>query len=347
MRVSREKLLEVAATILKDLGASEEEAKETAGLLVKAEARGIDTHGLHMLTLLEERKRAGMIALPTKMTLLKDDAAVALWDGGNGLGQVAAATGMRTAIGKARAYGVGLSLVRNTNNIGILSAYSLMAAEEGQVGLILANAAPAMSPWGGAEAMLGTNPLSIAVPGGKEGAVVLDMSASVVARGKIRRAARRKEPIPSDWALDKEGRATTSAEEALQGTILPVGGPKGYGLALAVDLLAGLLSGSRFGQAIKSFHVLEGPTGVGVLALAIDIERFMPRETFLFLVEGYLREIKNSRRAPGVKRIYIPGEIEAIKEAEAQEKGIEISEATVSKLEAILGRYGKAGIIKE
>jgi LDH2 family malate/lactate/ureidoglycolate dehydrogenase len=342
LKIKPAKLQEAAEAILLGLGASAGEALEVARLLIQAEARGNDTHGLHLLTLIEERTQAGMLFLPTRLTLLADREATAHLDGGNGLGQQAASEAMRLAITKAKTYGLGLCLVKNTNNIGILSAYSLMAAAAGQVGMVMANAAPSLSPWGGAEALLGTNPLSIAIPGGSEGPVVLDMSASVVARGKIRKAARMQEPIPAGWALDAQGNPTTDAALALQGTLLPVGGPKGYGLALAVDLLAGLLAGSQYGRAIKSFHELKGATGVGMLALAIDITRFLPWPVFTAAVEEYLKGIKSCRRAPGVARIYLPGEIELAKEKEAAVAGIEVSPATVQKLEGMLARKGNS-----
>ncbi|MDI6725712.1 MAG: Ldh family oxidoreductase, partial [Smithellaceae bacterium] len=267
MKVPADLLREAATLILKGLKAGDEEARVVAEGLVRADARGIDTHGVHLLTLMAERAAAGMIRIPTEVRLISDDAATTLLDGGNGFGQLAARQAMDISIEKAKTYGMGCCLVRNTNNIGILSLYSLQAARERMVGMVMSNAAASMSPWGGAEAMLGTNPLSIAIPGGKEPPVALDMSSTVVARGKIRRAARLKEPLSPGWALDEGGEPTTDAARALKGTLMPVGGPKGYGLALAVDLLAGLISGSKYGPNINSFHELKGATGVGVFTM--------------------------------------------------------------------------------
>ena len=219
------------------------------------------------------------------------------------------------SIEKAKEFGIGCCLVRNTNNIGMLTVYTLMAAQAKTVGIVLANSAASMSPWGGAEAFFGTNPLSISVPG-EEGAppVVLDMSSTVVARGKIRRADRLKESIPEGWAFDETGTPTTDPAAALKGTLMPIGGPKGYGLALMIDVLAGMLSGSLYGPEIRTFHELKGATGVGVFTLAIEIERFMPIGQFTGLFQNYLASIKASRKAKGVSRIYLPGEIEYEKE---------------------------------
>jgi LDH2 family malate/lactate/ureidoglycolate dehydrogenase len=302
--------------------------------------RGNDTHGVHLLTILPERVDAGMLQIPTKLTVLKASGVTALLDGGNGLGPVAVQRAMEMSIGKAKEFGIGSCLVRNTNNIGILSFYTLLAAEEKMVGIVMSNAAAAMSPWGGSEAFFGTNPLSIGIPGGAGTApVVLDMSSTVVARGKIRRAARLKESIPEGWAFDGTGRPTTDPAEALKGTLMPIGGPKGYGLALMIDVLAGMLSGSQYGPAIRTFHELKGPTGVGVFTLAIEIERFMPIGQFTALLKAYLASIKASPKANGVSRIYLPGEIEYEKEQRNLAEGVEVSAATAGKLNELLEKF--------
>jgi LDH2 family malate/lactate/ureidoglycolate dehydrogenase len=339
MRIEPNRLKEVAIQILRGLKATDEEAAIVAESLVQADMRGIDTHGVHLLTILAERVDAGMLQIPTNLEVLKESDATTLIDGVNGLGQVAVHKAMTMSIQKARAFGLGCSLVRNTNNIGILTFYTLMAAREGMVGIVMSNAASAMSPWGGAEAFFGTNPISVAIPGDIEDpAMVLDMSSSVVARGKIRRAARLKEKIPEGWAFDETGASTTDAEKALKGTLMPIGGPKGYGLAMVVDILAGLLSGSQYGSEVVTFHQLIGPTGVGVFTLAIDIERFMDRSQFQKLVQAYFTTIKASKKADGVPRIYLPGEIEFEKEKESMKEGIEIGEGVAKNLNLLLER---------
>ncbi len=347
MKIKPESLQEAAVQILKGLKAGEEEALLVAKAMIKADARGIDTHGLHLLTLMDERVEAGMVNIPTPLKLLSDEGAIALLDGGNGLGQVAAQKAMALSIAKAEANGIGVCLARNTNNIGMLSLYSQQAAEAGMVGMVMANAAASMSAWGGAEALLGTNPISIGIPGGNGPAVLLDMSSSLVARGKIRRAARQKEAIPLGWALDKEGLPTADPEAALKGSLLPIGGPKGYGLALAVDIIAGLISGAQYGQKIQSFHELKGPTGVGVFTLAMDIKRFMSYDQFEGLIRSYVTKLKASRKAPGVERIYLPGEIEIERERESFQQGVEVNSSLVDKLNRLLGKFGSALRLKE
>jgi len=336
MKVQPNRLKEVAVDILKGLKATDEEAALVAEILVQADMRGTDTHGVHLLTLLPDRVNADMIQIPTNLKVIKEGETTTLIDGGNGLGQFAVHRAMTINIQKAKKFGLGCTLVRNTNNIGSLIYYTLMAAQKGMVGIVMGNAAAAMSPWGGTEAFFGTNPISFAAPGGTEGPVALDMSSSVVARGKIRLAERTKEPIPLGWAYDATGAETTDPTAAMKGTLVPIGGPKGFGLALMVDILAGLLSGSKYGQDIKTFHQLVGPTGVGAFSLAIDIERFMPLKQFNELIQAYLVSIKSSKKAKGVSRIYIPGERKFEKEKQSLKEGIEISEGLAKNLNTLL-----------
>jgi len=336
MRIKPQRLKEISIEILKGLNATDHEAELVADCLVQAEMRGIDTHGIHFLKLLSDRVDTRMIRVPTEIQVLREDGATSILDGGNGLGQVAADRAMRMNIQKAKELGIGLTLIRNTNHIGILAFYTLMAAEKGMVGVVMCNSAPSMSPWGGTEPFFGTNPISIAIPDGEENPVVLDMSSSVVARGKIRLAQRKKEPIPSGWALDETGLPTTDPDAAMKGTLLPIGGPKGYGLALIIDILAGVLSGSQYGPKIKTFHQPLGPTGIGVLTMAIDIERFMPLGQFKQLMDSYIASIRKSKKAKGVTRIYLPGEIEFEKKKKSLAEGIELNESVVGNLNQLL-----------
>jgi LDH2 family malate/lactate/ureidoglycolate dehydrogenase len=336
MKIKPEQLKMVAVEILRGFHATDEEARLVAESLIRADMRGIDTHGVHFLTLLANRVDAGMIRIPTRLEVVRDEGATALIDGGDGLGQVAGHRAMEMSIEKARKFGMGSVAVRNTNHIGILAFYALRIADQGMVGMVMCNGAASMPPWGGAEPFFGTNPISIAVPDGSDEPVVLDMSSSLVARGKIRRAERLKESIPLGWALDQNGEPTTDPSAAMKGTLVPIGGPKGYGLALMVDLLAGLLPGSQFGPQVKTFHQPLGPTGVGVFIMAIDVNRFMPIHQFKGLVQSYGDSIKKSRKAKGVSRIYLPGEIEFEKEKKALSEGIELSDSVVSSLNQLL-----------
>lgn len=340
MRIMADELEEAVRTVLVGLGEAEEAAAVSAKILVCADMRGISTHGCYWVKYVSERAKANMINLPTNPVLIKDEGATAVIDGNNGLGPPAAYQAMLTSIEKAKDYGIGIALVRNTNNIGMLGFYTDLAARQGFVGVMMTNGAPCMAPWGGAEAFLGTNPISIAVPGGDGLPIVVDMACSVVARGKIRKAMRNGERIPEGWALDENGIPTSDPREALKGTLLPVGAHKGSGLALMVDIMAGMLSGSKYGRDVKTFHVLEGPTGVGAACLAIDVQRFMELGRFRLLIDGYVRSIKNTRKALGFSEILMPGESEFRKEAESRSAGVEMEPQTLNDLNDLLRQIG-------
>ncbi|MBU8913641.1 MAG: Ldh family oxidoreductase [Spirochaetales bacterium] len=340
MRIVPDRLKKVASAILLSLGASSEEADLIAESLVKAEMRGIPTHGVNFLPMLAERIGQGLVTVPTPLQTINDEDAVAHIDGGNGLGQVAADFAMAKAIEKASRFGIGAALVRNTNHIGLLAFYTMKAAANGMVGFCMSNSAPSIAPWGGREAFFGTNPFSVAAPCGDGQPVVLDMSTSVVARGKIRRAIRLKEDIPPGWALDGAGAPTTDPEEAMNGTLLPIGGPKGYGMAFFIDLISGLLSGSKFSRDVSTFHKPIRPTGVGVTTVAIDIRRFMPIEVFAELVRDHVAAIRDSEKVDDAGRIYLPGQIEAEREALASVDGIELDLPVQAALEKLIESKG-------
>ncbi|UCH23607.1 MAG: Ldh family oxidoreductase [Deltaproteobacteria bacterium] len=347
MKVAADHLMEVIAQLLQAIGAGDKEARLAAKVLVQADLRGIRTHGCAFLPLIAERCAHGLLNIPTKTMLITDEGAITHIDGNNGLGQVAAVEAMQLSIHKARNHGVALALIRNTNNIGFLGYYTLMAAAEGMIGICATNAAASVAPWGGAEPFFGSNPLSIAAPVANGAPIVLDMSSSVVARGKIRRAQRLNEKIPLGWALDETGTSTTDPAAALKGTLLPIAGHKGSGLALFIDLMCGLLSGSKYGRDLLTFHKPVGPTGVGAMIMAVDIGRFMPLARFEILVNEYAAAIRNSQKAVGVERIFLPGEIEADKADASKLQGIEVDSQIVEKINLLLEQKDLAIRIEE
>ena len=339
MRIACSRAENVAAAFLVAAGAAAEEAVLVARNLVQADARGIHTHGINFLPKIAARITAGVLDIPTRLTTVSDEGALCHMDGGNGFGQVAGHAAMECALEKARRYGIGMSLVRNTNHIGLLAFYSMLAAEQGMVGFAMCNSAPSMAPWGGTEPFFGTNPFSIACPSGQGHPIVLDMSTSVVARGKIRKALKNGEAIPREWAFGPDGRPTDDPGAAMKGTLMPIGGAKGYGMAFFIDLICGLLSGSKFSREITTFHKPEGPTGVGTMMLAVRIEQFMPLEAFSSLVRAHIATVRESSRAEGSERIFLPGEIEAQLQARAETEGIEIEERTIREIDHLLEEW--------
>lgn len=338
MKIERNRIGAAISELLKAHGASGKEASLAAESLVAAEARGIKTHGLKFLPMAIERIEKGLINIPTELKVINDVGAITHFDGGNGLGQFAAAKSMKASIEKASQYGIGLSLTRNSNHIGFLSYYTLMAADKGMIGICMTNSAPAMAPWGGVEQFFGTNPISISAPTEEGPHIALDMSTSIVARGKIRMADTKGEKIPSGWAIDSKGNPTEDPAAALKGSLIPIGGPKGYGMALFVDIICGLLSGSKFGKDVKTFHKPLGPTGIGFMTAAIDIKRFMEPQKLTALLEEYIKEIKASNKAVGNDTIFMPGEIEANKEMDNPE--IDADDTVIEKINTLLDKKG-------
>lgn len=339
MRVMVEKLKLVAEDILRRLGESGENARRIADVLVRADMRGVSTHGVYLLNVIAMRVEGGQLKLPTEVEVLSEKDATLLIDGKDGIGMVAASIALDRAIEKARKYGIGIALIRNTNNIGCLGCYTEKAAEQGMIALMTSNAAPSMAPWGAAEKFLGTNPIALSIPGDGMN-FTMDMATSVVARGKIREAQRKGLKIPEGWALDAEGRPTTDPERALEGTLMPIGGPKGSALAMAVDIICGLLAGSGYGNQLKSFHILEGPTRVGASCIAIDISHFTDLSEFKKKVKGYFETVKGLKKASGIEEILIPGEIEFRREEKSRGEGVDIDEKLASSINSLLVKLG-------
>ncbi len=338
MIVSTGKLHQAAQIILIHLGESPENAEKVADVLLKADKRGIPTHGFYLLKVIEMRVKGGQLRLPTTLKVFSDSDATAIIDGGDGIGMLAGLKALDVGIEKAGEYGIGMVLVRNTNNLGSLACYTMLAAEKGMIAIMSGNAAPAMAPWGGAEQFLGTNPISISIPAYGPG-FTADMATSIVARGKIRKALRQGHEIPSDWALNKEGVPTSNPKEAMAGSLLPFGGPKGSALALAVDIISGMLSGAAYGPKIKSFHTLDGPTEVGASLIVIDIRRFIPLEDFMTLMEEYTNSIKALKKAEGFSEILMPGEREKRIE-KASEDGVDMDPDQLASLNEFLVQAG-------
>lgn len=309
-RVSADRLKDFCVTVLERAGVLNSHAHIVADSLVEANLRGIDSHGVVLLPKYVKRIKLGLINPKAVPKVVEDTGAIAVVDGDNGLGQVAATKAMEISMVKAREYGVGVVGIRNSNHFGMAAYIAMQAIESEMIGIVLSNAAPSMAPWGGTQPLFGTNPLAVAVPTNHD-PIVLDMALGVVARGKIRTAAREGESIPKGWALDEHGNPTTDPQAALKGSVLPIAGPKGYGMALIIDVLSGVLTGSSFADSISSVHETEGIAHVGHFVGAINIRSFMPVTLFKDRISKMIRKVHQSPLAKGVDRIYLPGEIEA------------------------------------
>ncbi|MDK2986760.1 MAG: hypothetical protein PWQ96_2404 [Clostridia bacterium] len=318
---------------LTKVGVPNEDAQMVADVLAMADLRGIGSHGISRLPTYIKRLKKGLVNATPQIKVIKSTNTSLLIDGDNGLGQAVGVKAMKQALDLARKNGQAIVAVRNTNHIGIGAYFPLMAANEDMIGLTLTNASAHMAPWGGIKPLLGTNPIAVAVPAGEYPPVVLDMATSIVARGKILLEAKRGGKIPLGWALDQEGNPTEDPEKAKYGTVLPVGGPKGYGLSLMVDILAGVLTGANFGGSVPSMtEDFSRRLNVGIFFAAFKLENFMPIDSFKQRMDEMIRTIKDSPKAPGVDEIFLPGEIEYKCQRERLSQGIPLEQNLVKEL---------------
>jgi LDH2 family malate/lactate/ureidoglycolate dehydrogenase len=288
----------------------EDDARAVAHLMVKADLYGHETHGTFRLRQYANRLRDGGMNPAATMKIAKETEATALVDGDNGLGHLSMKFATDVAIKKAEATGIGWVGVRNGNHAGPASLYVYPVVEHDMIGLYGAvGSANHVPPFGGAELLLGTNPIAVAVPAGKSPPFVLDMATTVAASGKIRTLAQRGEPMPEGWMVDRDGKPLTDPKRQSEGFMLPIGGAKGYGLAMALGLLAGTLNGAAFGKDVVDMtRDTATPTNTGQFIAAISITAFTDIDAFKAAADTVFETIRSSETLPGYDSIRIPGE---------------------------------------
>jgi LDH2 family malate/lactate/ureidoglycolate dehydrogenase len=299
---------ELIAACFETLDIPRQDAEAVAEALVYANLREIDSHGFERVPVYMRRISAGLAGGSDRMTVISERGGLCCFDAGQGLGPAVGCKASDHAGDLARRHGIGLVSVRNSTNFGAAGFYALRLARAGLIGLVTTNAPKMMAPHGAAEPFLGSNPIAIGVPLGDRDEFVLDMSTTIVARGKIRRAQTLGEGLPPGLALDAGGRPTTEAAEALAGMLLPVGGPKGSGLSLAVTLLVGILAGADFDDEVASIY-LDGDRvqNLGQLFLAIDPSGITDADAWSARVDGLVERLRNLRPQPGVDEVQYPG----------------------------------------
>lgn len=322
-------------------GASLEDAEFVAEVLVEADLRGVESHGVTRLAGYMEMISRGLLNPSPEIKVLHDVMATASIDGDMGFGMLAARKGMNMAIDKAREYGLGAVTSRNMAHTGMVGYYTMHAASQGMVGMAMNNGPTIVPPYGGLTPTYATNPFSVAFPAGKRNPVVLDMATSMVAAGKLRLAAKKGSPIPTDWGLDREGNSTDDPAEVLQhGFLQWAGGYKGFGLATMVEILGGVLSGGLFGLSVPALiNFGQDPLIANGFYLAIDIGRFMPIAEFQGKVDQLINDVHSSKPAAGFERVYIAGEPEFEKKQIRMEEGIPLSNAVMDELKALSQKY--------
>ena len=341
-RYRHEELLEFGSHVLERLGVPEDGAREVAGCLVKADLRGVDSHGMVRLPVYGRRVQAGVVKARPEIRFRLTRTAAAVVDGDNGLGPVVGATAMQTALDLAGTHGVGFVGVRHSNHFGPAAYYVEKAIARGCIGVAISNAPPNMAPFGGRTRFLGTNPVAVGVPAGEEPALIFDASTSVVARGKIIVAAHTGAPIPDGWAIDPEGYPTTDSEKALAGAMLPFGGAKGSAISFIIDILCGVLTGAAFGTHLNTLEDLTTVQNVGHVLAAVRTDLFVSDAEFRERMDAILRMLKATPAAPGAERVLAPGEIELATEAQLRAHGIPLATAIADQLTRFGAEVGVA-----
>jgi L-2-hydroxycarboxylate dehydrogenase (NAD+) len=323
-RISAGALKAFITRAFRAVGIPDGDAAVLGDLITEADLRGSDTHGVIRMPNYCKRIKAGGVNARPNIRITEERASTALVDGDNGMGHLAMKLAAETAIAKARQTGIGWVGARMSNHAGPAALYATMPLAHDMIGLYFAvGSNNHLPPWGGMESLLGTNPIAIAVPAMDEPAVVMDMSPTVTAYGKVRLKALRGEEMPVGWMIDKDGKPLTDPKRADEGHLLPIGEYKGYALALMIGLLAGSLNRAAFGRDIIDFN--KHPdlvTNTGQSIVALSVEAFAPVAEFKRSVDAMVRTLRDSPRLPGVERIWLPGEQSHTKRINRVKNGI-------------------------
>ena len=341
-RVSLAELNELVAAAFRNAGVPAENAAVVAHVLVEAEGRGIESHGVRMLSSYVARLKAGGFSATAEPRVIRDGPAIALLDGENGLGPLVATRAMRVAIEKARVAGIGACAVRHSNHYGAAACYALMASREGLIGIATTNSVAAVAPPGGRVGRVGYTATAYAIPTAEDPPLVLDISMSTAARSRFGLHAERGEPLPEGWAIDAEGRPTTDPKAGLGGYLLPLGSPtaghKGFGLAMLMDTLSGALSGAKFGLELQRMSDTDARSyGIGHFMLAIDPQWFGDPGEFRTKIDRMIRDLRGTPRQEGVERISAPGERSHEKWLESERDGVPLDEKVLAKIKELAG----------
>ena len=335
-----EVLSKFCAQVLEKMGLSAEDAAIAADVMVTADLRGVETHGVMRMSYYTVKLKMGLVDPKAVMEVVRESPGTALIDGHNALGQVTAHRAMELCIKKARETGVAWVSVRHGNHFGTCAQYSMMALPNDMIGFAVTNASPKLAPTGSIDPILGNNPWSFAIPAGEELPVVLDLANSLVAAGKIRMAQKQGKLIPEGWALTRDGEPTTDPTLALKGILLAIGGYKGYGITVVMDLISGVLANSSYGPRVHSVDDNSGVAGVGHSFMALSVSCFDEVDVFKSRMDGYIREIKGTRKAKGVDEIYLPGEIEYRKMQQRLKDGVPLPPKVVEELRGYSTEFG-------
>ena len=342
------KLTDFVRTVLEKVGVDSNDAQTVADVLVAADLRGIESHGVARLeSYYVSRIRADKLKAKPNYEIVRETETTVLYDADNGLGHPVGKMAMEKVIEKAQKHGAAFGAVRNSNHYGIAGYYAMLALPHDMIGLASTNSVRYGAPTFGKDIMLGTNPLAFAIPTDKEPAFVLDFATTTVPRGKLEVYQRKEKPLNPGWAIDEQGHPTTSPAQALKGALLPLGGfgvegggHKGYGLGLLVDILCGVLSGGAFGNTLPVPSSGAQPGAISHWCGAFRVDGFRDVAQFKRDMDKELRDFKKSAKTPGADRIYVAGEIEYEKTLHNREHGVPVHHKVWSGLEKLALELG-------
>jgi len=345
-RLASSDLEAFVARALTAVGLPASDAEQVAQLMILADLRGADGHGIFRLPQYIRRIRAGGMNVRPNIRVVQETEAMALVDGDNGMGHLVMRFAAQVAMDKAKRAGIGWVGVRQSNHAGPAALYAMMPLKQDMIGIYTAvGSANHLPPWGGIDLLLSTNPIAFAIPALEEPPIVLDMATTVAAYGKVKTKAQRGEPMPEGWMIDALGRPLTDPKRAEEGFLLPIGDYKGYGLALVFGLLAGTLNGAAFGRDVIDFNKNDKtPTNTGQVIVALNVERFSPVEAFRRSVDEVIRDFKNSKKMPGVERIRLPGEQSHATWLERSAAGVPINDTLFKDLQRLATDLGVEGL---
>jgi LDH2 family malate/lactate/ureidoglycolate dehydrogenase len=348
VRIGAERLREYCASILCGLEVPLDQAEMVSDALVDADLRGVDSHGANLVALYVSRIRAGSMRPRTDVAVLADDGQTLQLDGGLGPGQVAGVAAIEQATLRARDHGMAAVGVRQSTHLGALGYYTLRAAKRGLFAMAFQNGPTVVPAFGGITPLFSTNPFSYAVPAGEEAPIVFDIATTAVAGNKLLLARKRGGPIPEGWASDEHGVPTTDPEKASLQRLQWFGGHKGFGIAMLVEILAGLLTNSSFGRREIGDSPFTGFERVakGYLFLTLDVSRFLPLDEFRVRTDALIRDIRSSEPARGFERVYVPGEIEHLRRLERLRDGIPLAAEVVNELEQCGAEFGLGRLLE-
>jgi len=342
--VSASELRDTIREVFVRLGVSEQEANREAEILVDADLRGVDTHGMLLVPRYVAKFKGGVYNLRPRYSVVTEGPSTFVLDGDNGLGHVAAAETMAKCIEKAKQTGACFGGLRNSNHAGCMGYYALQAVDADMIGYAVTDTHSNLAPFGGTKPMLGNNPFAVGIPAGDQLPVVLDMALSVAAKAKVIKAATKGQPIPAGWVTDRQGNPITDPElivgpleKRVPFLLAPVGGVKGSGMLIVNTILAGILTGTgSYGPHLPSFgSQFTKAQHLGSFFGAIDVSHFLPVEEFKAKVDEFIGLLKASDKAPGVEEIFMPGEIEARTKERRLKEGIPVVRAAWDELQSI------------